>query len=126
MRANCEIQVVIDHYACVEYLTKYAADGESKSQSMNQLFKAILQNKSSEKSAAKKAIKKLAMKALGEIDFSAQETMHLLMSLKLHSCSFKVLLDHERSASKQILILSLKMKDLIISSLFLSKKWKTL
>ena len=24
-RANCDIQVVIDHYACVEYLTKYAA-----------------------------------------------------------------------------------------------------
>ena len=26
-RANCDIQVVIDHYACVEYLTKYAAKG---------------------------------------------------------------------------------------------------
>ena len=24
-RANCDIQIVIDHYACVEYLTKYAA-----------------------------------------------------------------------------------------------------
>ena len=24
-RASCDIQVVIDHYACVEYLTKYAA-----------------------------------------------------------------------------------------------------
>ena len=90
-RANCDIQVVIDHYACVEYLTKYAAKGEPKSQSMNQLFKAILQNGSSENSDAKKAIKKLAMKALGERDFSAQETMHLLMSLKLHSCSFKVI-----------------------------------
>lgn len=29
--ANCDIQVVIDHYACVEYLTKYAAKGEPKS-----------------------------------------------------------------------------------------------
>ena len=90
-RANCDIQVVIDHYACVEYLTKYAAKGEPKSQSMNQLFKAILQNRSNENSDAKKAIKKLAMKALGERDFSAQETMHLLMALKLHSCSFKVI-----------------------------------
>jgi hypothetical protein len=26
-QANCDIQVVIDHYACVEYLTKYAAKG---------------------------------------------------------------------------------------------------
>ena len=30
-RANCDIQVVIDHYACVEYLTKYAAKGEPRS-----------------------------------------------------------------------------------------------
>ena len=29
-RANCDIQVVIDHYACVEYLTKYAAKSERK------------------------------------------------------------------------------------------------
>ena len=90
-RANCDIQVVIDHYACVEYLTKYAAKGEPKSHSMDQLFRAILQNTSSENSDAKKIIKKLAMKALGERDFSAQEAMHLLLSLKLHSCSFKVI-----------------------------------
>ena len=30
-RANCDIQVVIDHYACVEYLAKYAAKGEPRS-----------------------------------------------------------------------------------------------
>ena len=30
-RANCDIQVVIDHCACVEYLTKYAAKGEPRS-----------------------------------------------------------------------------------------------
>ena len=90
-RANCDIQVVIDHYAYVEYLTKYAAKGEPKSQSMKQLFRAILQNTSSENSDAKKVSKKIAMKALCERDFSAQETMHLLMSLKLHSCSFKVI-----------------------------------
>ena len=30
-RANCDIQVVIDHYACVEYLTKYAAKREPRS-----------------------------------------------------------------------------------------------
>ena len=26
-RANCDIQVVIDHYDCVEYLNQYAATG---------------------------------------------------------------------------------------------------
>ena len=42
-------------------------------------------------------------KTLGERDFSAQETMHLLLSLKLHSSSFQVLpvnLDGTRSLKK--------------------------
>lgn len=30
-RANCDIQVVIDHHACVEYLSKYAAKDEPRS-----------------------------------------------------------------------------------------------
>ena len=29
--AKCDIQLVIDHYACVEYLTKYAAKGKPRS-----------------------------------------------------------------------------------------------
>ena len=35
-RANCDIQVVVDHYACVEYLTKYAAKGEPRSPMLKQ------------------------------------------------------------------------------------------
>ena len=27
-RANCDIQMVVDYYACVEYLAKYASEGE--------------------------------------------------------------------------------------------------
>ncbi|CAH3032686.1 unnamed protein product [Porites lobata] len=57
-RANCDIQVIIDYHACVEYLAKYAS--------------------------------KVIMKSLGQRDFSAQETMHHLMSLKLVSSSFNV------------------------------------
>ena len=37
-----------------------------------------------------KLIKKVIMKSLGQRDFSAQETMHHLMSLKLVSSSFNV------------------------------------
>ncbi len=36
-RANCDIQVVIDHYACVEYLIKYAAKGEPRSPMLKHL-----------------------------------------------------------------------------------------
>ena len=89
-RANCDIQVVIDHYACVEYLTKYAAKGEPKSPAVNQLFKSVIQKSTGSCADSQKILKQVAMKSLGERDFSAQETMHLLLSLKLHSSSFNV------------------------------------
>jgi hypothetical protein len=38
-----------------------------------------------------KAIKKVVMKTIGERDHAAQETMHHLLSLKLHSSSFRVI-----------------------------------
>ena len=89
-RANCDIQVVVDHYACVEYLTKYAAKGEPRSPILKQAFNSIVQNVDSN-SDPHRAIKKIVMKSLGERDYAAQETMHHLMSLKLHSSSFKVI-----------------------------------
>ena len=39
----------------------------------------------------RRVIKKVVMKSLGERDYAAQETMHHLLSLKLHSSSFKVI-----------------------------------
>lgn len=89
-RANCDIQVVIDHYACVEYLTKYAAKGEPRSPLLKQAFNSIVQS-ADNSSNSHKAIKKVVMKTLGERDYAAQETMHHLLSLKLHSSSFNVI-----------------------------------
>ena len=89
-RANCDIQVVIDHYACVEYLTKYAAKGEPRSPMLKQAFNSIVQNVDNS-TDPRRAIKKIVMKSLGERDYAAQETMHHLLSLKLHSSSFKVM-----------------------------------
>ena len=89
-RANCDMQVVIDHYACVEYLTKYAAKGEPRSPMLKQAFNSIVENVDNN-SDPHRAIKKVVMKTLGERDYAAQETMHHLLSLKLHSSSFKVI-----------------------------------
>ncbi|XP_028394509.1 uncharacterized protein LOC114518706 [Dendronephthya gigantea] len=89
-RANCDIQVVIDHYACVEYLTKYAAKGEIRSLLLNQAFNSVVQN-IDVNSESHRAIKKIVMKSPGERDYAAQETMHHLLSLKLHSSSFNVI-----------------------------------
>jgi hypothetical protein len=89
-RANCDIQVVIDHYGCVEYLTKYAAKGEPRSPILKQAFISIVQNVGNN-TDPHIAIKKVVMKTLGERDYAAQETMHHLLSIKLHSSSFTVI-----------------------------------
>ena len=88
-RANCDIQVVIDYHACVEYLAKYASKGEPRSPVLKQAFNSIMHS-CKNNSNPTKLIKKVIMKSLGQRDFSAQETMHHLMSLKLVSSSFNV------------------------------------
>ena len=71
----------------MEYLTKYAAKGEPKSPVVIYTFKPVM--KSVDVSTdPHKAMKKVMMKTLGERDFSAQETMYLLLSLKLYSTTF--------------------------------------
>jgi hypothetical protein len=89
-RGNCDIQVIIDYHACIEYLCKYAAKGEPRSPMLIDTFNAILKNVKPD-SDPQKAMKKVLIRTFGDRDFSAQETMHLLLSLKLHSTSFQVL-----------------------------------
>lgn len=89
-RANCDIQVVIDYHACVEYLAKYASKGEPRSHVLKDTFSSIVRNCQKDTNPTK-LIKKVIMKTLGQRDFSAQETMHHLMSLKLVSSSFNVM-----------------------------------
>ena len=89
-RANCDIQVVIDYHACVEYLAKYASKAEPRSSVMKTAFNSIIRNCNTDSNPTK-LIKKIIMKSLGERDFSAQETMHHLLSLKLVSSSFRVI-----------------------------------
>ena len=89
-RANCDIQVVVDYHACVEYLAKYASKGEPRSPILKQAFNSIMHT-CKNSSNPTKLIKKVIMKSLGQRDFSAQETMHHLMSLKLVRSSFNVI-----------------------------------
>ena len=89
-RANCDIQPVIDYHACVEYLAKYAAKTESRSNLLKHVFRTIVSN-SLHTATAGSIVKQTAMKALGQRDFSSQETMHHLLSLDFLSTSFKVI-----------------------------------
>ena len=73
----------------------------------------------------RRAIMKVVMKSLGEKDYAAQETMHYLFSLKLHSSSFKVM-DHVKCVIQQkkvnhVLITHFLMCMLIESSIKFTK-----
>ena len=93
-RANCDIQVVIEYHACVEYLTKYASKGEPRSSVLKTAFNSIVRNCNNESSPTK-LIKKLIMKSLGQRgqrDFSAQETYTYQLSRlrrESHACGLK-------------------------------------
>ncbi len=56
----------------------------------HQQFNSIVQNVDSN-TDPRRVIKKVVIKSLGERDYAAQETMHHLLSVKLHSSSFKVM-----------------------------------
>ncbi len=57
---------------------------------LKQAFNSIVQNVESN-TDPHRAIKKVVMKSIGERDYAAQETIHHLLFLKLHSSSFKVM-----------------------------------
>ena len=60
-RGNCDIQIIIDHHACVEYLCKYAAKGETRSPMLKHTFNAVLKYSQPDLNA-KKAINKIMIK----------------------------------------------------------------
>ena len=102
-RANCDIQIVLDYHACIEYLVKYTSKAEKKSQGLRHLLHKCVSMASSG-SQSSTVFRKMMMKALGERDVSAQEVMHQLLSSKFYSSSFKVLpvsLDGSRKLKKQ-------------------------
>ena len=88
-RANCDIQPIIDYNACLEYLAKYASKAEKISDVARDAFVSVFENlKGNEQ--MRSVIQKLMIKAVGERDFSVQEVMHHILSLKLISSSFQV------------------------------------
>ena len=86
-RANVDMQIIIDVEAYAKYMAKYVAKGEPQSKSVQSIFKACVDPLTT-KSDPCKAIRSAMLHAVGERDFSSQETMHMLLSLPLISCSY--------------------------------------
>ena len=81
-RANVDMQVIVSPYAVGEYIAKYASKSEPQSATLKETFKMITETMSTD-DPARKAVSKLLMKTVGERDYSAQETCHLIMGEKL-------------------------------------------
>ena len=88
-RANCDIQLIIDYHACVEYLAKYASKAEKMSAITKDSFTSIV-SKVNDDCNIQSIIKRLMMKSVGCRDMGVQEVMHNILSLKLCSSSFQV------------------------------------
>ena len=90
-RANCDIQLVIDHHACIEYLAKYATKSEKMSSIARNAFVAVVSNLQ-ETSSVESVVRKLMIKSVGERDMGRQEVMHQILSLKLYKSSFQTII----------------------------------
>ncbi|KAK3909624.1 ATP-dependent DNA helicase RRM3 [Frankliniella fusca] len=73
-----------DKQASINYLAKYISKSEYRSDHLKELMQ-IINSASDRNKNAKFAVQSLYIKACSERDFSAQETCHLLMGLKLYS-----------------------------------------
>ncbi|XP_034255201.1 uncharacterized protein LOC117653547 isoform X2 [Thrips palmi] len=83
-RANTDVAPVISKQALINYLAKYISKSEYRSDHLKELMQ-IINSASDRNKNAKSAVQSLYIKACSERDFSAQETCHLLMGLKLYS-----------------------------------------
>ena len=88
-RANVDVQVIVDVIACAHYMAKYVSKSEPNSKGMETIFASCIGDLSTESNTTSTTcIRKAMIRAVGERDFSAQETAHLLLSLPLYSCTF--------------------------------------
>ena len=86
-RANVDLQVIVDMTACARYMAKYVSKCEPHSKAMDAIY-ANCVGKLNSHSNPLTAFGKAMIQVVGERDFGAQETAHILQSLPLYSCTF--------------------------------------
>ena len=81
-RANVDMQYIISRKKVIEYCTKYVTKSEPRSQLLRDVYTSIVRSLK-EGNNSLKAVQKLLINSVGERDYSAQETCHLLLQLPL-------------------------------------------
>ena len=85
-RANVDMQFIVSRHKVVQYCTKYVTKSEPRSQSLKDTFANITRTLK-EGDRTVKAVQKLLINTVGERDYSAQETCHLLLQLLMYKAS---------------------------------------
>ena len=81
-RANVDMQYCVSKNKVIAYCAKYATKCEPRSQPLKQVYKTVIGTLKDDDHALK-AVHKLLLNSVGERDFSAQETCHLVLQLPL-------------------------------------------
>ena len=79
---NVDMQYCVSWHKVIEYCAKYATKGESRSQPLKEIFTTIVRSLKDD-STSLKAMQKLLINSVGERDYSAQETCHILLQLPM-------------------------------------------
>ena len=84
--ANVDMQYIVSHQRVLQYCTKYVTKGEPRSKSLKEIFTTIVRGLR-EGNTSLKAVQKLLINTMGERDYSAQKTCHLLLQLLMFKAS---------------------------------------
>ena len=84
--ATVDMQHIVSRKRVVQYCTKYVTKSETRSLSLKDTF-ANIACSLKEGNRSLKAVQKLLINTIGERDYSAQETCHLLLQLPMYKAS---------------------------------------
>lgn len=85
-RANVDMKYIVSRRRVIEYCAKYATKSEPRSQPMRQIFQKIIDSLKNGNTSLT-VVQKLLINSIGERDYSAQKTCHLLLQLPMFKAS---------------------------------------
>ena len=81
-RANVDLQYVVSRQKVTKYVAKYATKSEPRFKALQEVYRSIMKSINDDGTPLK-VVQKLLTSTVGERDFSAKETCHLLLMLPM-------------------------------------------
>lgn len=81
-RENVDMQYIVSRQRVINYIAKYATKSEPCSKGLKAVYSNIMQNVKDDGNILI-VVQKLMIKSVGERDYSAQETSHLILQLPM-------------------------------------------